>query len=96
MRDKPGKEQESGNERDNARARVKTEAAQHDAEPLKDEGDCPTEPAEYSDEFAKMILEAAAGEFEEMDIDAFLAELDRQIAQLRDEEQNRQPDEGPT
>lgn len=94
MRDQQGMEHESSNAPDSACET--TGAVQHDADQLNNKGDDPAEPAEYSDEFAEMILEAAAGEFEEIDIDAFLAELHRQIAKLREEERNRQSNEGPT
>lgn len=92
MRNKQGTVKDSSNGLDSPCEN--TRAAPHDDKHLNDEGGWTAEPAEYSDEFAKMILEAAAGEFEEMEIDTFLAELHCQIAELQEEEQNRQSNEG--
>lgn len=92
MRDKQSAVKDSSNSLDSLCEN--TGAAPHNDEHLNNAGGWTTEPAEYSEEFAEMIIEAAAGEFEEMDIDAFLAELDRQIAEVQEEEQNRQSSKG--
>ncbi|MFC2973259.1 hypothetical protein ACFOJE_13675 [Azotobacter bryophylli] len=47
---------------------------------------------EYSPEFAEMILEAAAGEFEEVDVDDFLAMIANDLARLREEEGDQDRD----
>ncbi|WP_137823021.1 hypothetical protein [Pseudomonas sp. D(2018)] len=49
-------------------------------------------PVEYSEEFAQRILEAARGEFFEIDADDFIADLERQLEMLEARERDRKPE----
>lgn len=48
-----------------------------------DDTDTDYQPLEYSPEFAEQMIAASCGEFVEIDVDEFLAQLDAMIAEAR-------------